>query len=701
MLRRICFPTFFPGDPDRDRLARLYYYYLGGIGLLIQVLLIAVGANTGFSPTLGLAVLALWAIVALLLYLARRGRVTLSVSAYLLFTLALATGSMYYSGGVRNPHFAANLILAILVAGTFLNIRAALLTTAVSLALIAWAALAELNGALPPARPAPQPLILLVDLAMLMISALVVMVFLRVTVTGALQRASQQLEERRELERLYRRAISAADAVPYSLDYHSNRYTFIGEGILKLTGYAPGEIDGATFKNLIERIEMRTDAPSPNPQEVGRLIQDGSVGEWKSDYYIHTRSGEQRWVSDASVQVYDNRSGPAPTGSIGLLFDISERKRAEAALSESEQRWRAVFERSAAGIAISDIHGAILEANHAFQRLTGYTESELCQMRFSDLSHPEDLPEELAQVERLVRGEIAFFQVEKRYIRKDGAVVWARLTASLIPDETGQAFYGLSIVDDITERKTAERTLRQVNEELEQRVLRRTAELEAANKELESFAYSVSHDLRAPLRAIDGYGRFLELDYAGQMDNEAQLLLSNIRQSTQKMSRLIDDLLKLSRMNRVEMTIQPTDLSQIAEAVVRSLRESDPFHPVEVRIAPDLPAKADPNLVQVALDNLLRNAWKFTRNNPAATIEFGVLPDSTPAVYYVRDNGAGFPMQYADKLFLPFQRLHASDEFEGTGVGLATVKRVIQRHGGRVWAESEPGSGATFYFTLG
>ena len=236
-----------------------------------------------------------------------------------------------------------------------------------------------------------------------------------------------------------------------------------------------------------------------------------------------------------------------------------------------------------------------------------------------------------------------------------------------------------------------------LNAELERRV----AELAAANAELEAFSYSVSHDLRGPLRAIDGFSQILLEHHRGQLDERGQHYLARVRAGSQRMSNLIDDLMSLARINRAELQYAPIDLAQIARESVDELRRQDPGRAVEVIIAERAPARGDARLLRAALDNLIGNAWKFTGRAAAARIELGSERSDDGSRFYVRDNGAGFDMAYKDKLFVPFQRLHAQSEFEGTGIGLATVQRIVARHGGRIWAESAVGQGATFWFTLG
>jgi signal transduction histidine kinase len=240
-----------------------------------------------------------------------------------------------------------------------------------------------------------------------------------------------------------------------------------------------------------------------------------------------------------------------------------------------------------------------------------------------------------------------------------------------------------------------------LNAELEQRVSERTEQLQYTNKELEAFCYSVSHDLRAPLRAIDGFSQALVEDFPRDIPEEGTRYLARIRSSVQRMGQLIEDLLNLSKVSRAQLTVQDVDVSALARQVLGELQAAEPQRRVEVNVWEGMHAQADARLLRAALENLAGNAWKFTSKRERATIEAGCLRDGPQATFFVRDNGAGFDMAYADKLFGAFQRLHANTEFSGTGIGLATVQRIVHRHGGRIWAEAAPGKGAVFYFTLG
>lgn len=384
-----------------------------------------------------------------------------------------------------------------------------------------------------------------------------------------------------------------------------------------------------------------------------------------------------------------------------------ERGVAERVLRDSEECLRATFEQAAVGMAHVAPDGHWLRVNQRLCDIVGYTPAELLRCSFQDITHPDDLALDLDYVRQMLSGEIDRYSMEKRYLRQDGSVTWINLTVALVRHADGSPNFFISVIEDINERKALQIELENYRGELERRVeerttalSRRTSQLEAVNADLESFSYSISHDLRAPLRAIDGFAAILREDYAPSLDAEGRRLFQVVSDNARKMEQLIDDILAFSRAGRREMQVARLDMAALAGEVWRGLEPEWRGRAVELRLA-DLPAAAgDPIAVRQVWQNLLGNAVKFTRGRVPALIEVGGRVEGTEVWYYVRDNGAGFDPAYTERLFGLFQRLHGMDEFEGTGVGLAIVKRFIAKHGGRVWAEGSPGAGATFWFSL-
>lgn len=378
-----------------------------------------------------------------------------------------------------------------------------------------------------------------------------------------------------------------------------------------------------------------------------------------------------------------------------------ERQRAEAVLRASEAEFRALAETAQESIVTADSSRRIVYVNPATERTFGRSHANLMGRPIDALfsqNGTDDLPRALADAPGGPSGRSGDRTLELRGMRSDGAEFPVELSFADW-DRAGERFLTL-IIRDITGRKAAEAALNELNQELERRVEKRTADLAAANTELESFSYSVSHDLRAPLRAIDGFSRILLDTQEARLDERGKSLLGKVRNASQRMGRLIDDLLELSRVGRTPMQTDEIDLTAVAREVVGELRTTSASRDVEVRIEDDLRATGDPTLLRCVLENLLSNAWKFTSKHERAVIEFGSMRERDETVYYVRDDGAGFEPAYKDKLFRPFQRLHTEAEFEGTGIGLATVQRIVRRHGGRAWAHGSPERGATFCFTL-
>ncbi len=340
--------------------------------------------------------------------------------------------------------------------------------------------------------------------------------------------------------------------------------------------------------------------------------------------------------------------------------------------------------------------GRNMRWNQELERISGYSAEEVSRMAPWDFFQGADR-ERVKQEIRKVFDQGAS-TVEAELVTKDGSSIPFFFTGSRIFLEDRPCLLGMGI--DIRDRKQAEEEIRRLNEELEQRVRQRTAQLTAANQELESFSYSVSHDLRAPVRRIENLCRILEEDCKPSLPAEGRTLLEKIQSESRRMDELIDDLLKLARVSRGDLHFEPVDLSALITGLASELQKREPERRIEWVVQSGMEAVADLRLIKIALQHLLQNAWKFTGKKDLARIEAGCRKEVGKTVFFVRDNGAGFDAKYADRLFGAFQRLHSQEEFEGTGVGLATVRRIIHRHGGRIWAEGEVGQGAVFYFTL-
>lgn len=406
------------------------------------------------------------------------------------------------------------------------------------------------------------------------------------------------------------------------------------------------------------------------------------------------------WVLGLAVASRDQQG--QITGFIGTLTDITDVRTAEEALRESEARFKRALQGANDGLWDWNIQTGEAYYSPRWLSMLGYLEDELESnvSTWERLVHPDDLPQARERIQAFFEDNQHHLEIEFRMRHK--ANYWVHILGRgyLERDETGQPLRLTGTHVDITQRKQAEAALRRYQETLEVRVEQRTSELKALNQELEAFSYSVSHDLRAPLRAVDGFSQALLEDCAAQLDETGRDYLQRIRSGAQHMGQLIDDLLKLSRVTRVPLLPESVDLTRMAREIARQLRDGEPGRDIRIDIADHLSCEGDPGLLRIVLENLLGNAWKYTSKSAAPHISFDAVQQGDETVFRLRDNGVGFDMAYAGKLFGAFQRLHHKRDFEGTGIGLATVARIVRRHHGRVWTEAEPGKGAVFYFTI-
>jgi PAS domain S-box-containing protein len=495
----------------------------------------------------------------------------------------------------------------------------------------------------------------------------------------------QVQQELREIEERFRATFeqAAVGIAHVGLDGHWLR---VNRRLCDIVGYSREELLASDFSAITHPDDLAVD------WENVRALIAGAIETYTIEKRYICRDGGAVWVNLTVSLVRGDASEPKYF--ISVIEDISERKAAEQAIRHQAD----LLDQALEPILAWEMGGGITYWNRAAEELYGYSREEAVGRRSHDLLKTT-LPWPVDEFEaRLVqhgawRGELKHTTKADRVITVESRHKVVREDGRLLVLESNR---------DVTDRKRAEQQLSEMNATLEKRVEERTRQLHHANKELEAFAYSVSHDLRAPLRSIDGFGQILLREYGGKVIDEAgERYIKKMSSAADRMANLIQDLLELSRISRAELIKRQVNMSEVARLVMAELHSNSPERAVDAHIQDQLMVQADPRLLRIALDNLLGNAWKFTGKEPNPRIEFGAMKSGGETVYFVRDNGAGFSMDHAANLFGPFQRLHRDSEFEGTGIGLAIVQRVIHKHGGSISAQAVLGHGATFHFTLG
>ncbi len=468
---------------------------------------------------------------------------------------------------------------------------------------------------------------------------------------------------------------------------------FVNPAYCDLFGKSEKELLGSSYTPLVYPDDLPT-----VEKAVELLFKPPYVCNYEER--ASTRHG-WRWLSWVAKAILDKNDKVIAL--IGSGRDITEQKQAEEALKKSNERLALAQRAAGVGVWDWDMLTGKLDWSSELYRLFGldHSKAEASFDVWTSVLHPDDVQRAGERINAAIREHIPLFN-EYRIVLPSGETRWIHALGDTNYNERDEATRMIGICIDITDRKLAAEQIVQLNTELEKRVADRTAQLISTNQELEAFSYSVSHDLRAPLRSLEGFSAILLEDYAVHLDEQGKNYLIRIQDASKRMSQLINDLLKLSRVTTMaNFSREPVDLSRMASAIALELQAQSPHRQVTFRIAPDMIVLGDENLLKIAIVNMLNNAYKFTSRCEKAIIEVGVEEQGGIKVYFVRDNGVGFNMDFANKLFNAFQRLHSEKDFPGTGIGLATVQRIIRRHGGHIWAKGEVGQGATFYFTIG